>query len=419
MATCRDCNQDMKTADGCTVAELTCGGERFATFPFGRDPGWPAGRMERCGDCGARRGHLHHIGCDVQRCPRCRGQLISCDCRFDQFAGEYGDEDDDPIDDDDEDDAVGAPVVDLAAWPGRAGVAGSGPVGPPRGLVPFDAVAAPSRARHRALVRRIGESALARGRTFDLDVIAACLDVLEAHLGPEGTPLSRPKVNGVLWGGLWNWSSLRDTTLPDRWVDDLWTVLTALAAGWDLAPDSDPIRVLLEPLACYGRVGLDGEPLSDGEDVDFACQCYIPYDPDLAEGLGRLIVGRRRDDGEPLLAVARLQPRARPVDASDWLPWLALTFRVDRESERPARLPPAFVGAAPGDRHNPALWLYRPAAEHHDGGLLALDHDGRPHRVKADRRFRLGFRWVPESYESLALTSAGFHTTPEPPPEWW
>jgi hypothetical protein len=36
-----------------------------------------------CDDCGVRRGKLHQLGCDLEPCPRCDGQAISCDCFYD------------------------------------------------------------------------------------------------------------------------------------------------------------------------------------------------------------------------------------------------------------------------------------------------------------------------------------------------
>lgn len=83
MAVCDCCHGEMTTAISCVVDSLHQKGHRFDLPAFGDEPGWRTS-SNRCGDCGAFRGGWHHPGCDIQRCPACGGQLLSCGCRFDE-----------------------------------------------------------------------------------------------------------------------------------------------------------------------------------------------------------------------------------------------------------------------------------------------------------------------------------------------
>ena len=85
MAKCDCCKQEMLTADGCAYKFVkTTNGTYYKRFLVG-DNDWCHKETDRCGDCGAKYGHYHHPGCDIERCPICHGQLLSCDCDIEFF----------------------------------------------------------------------------------------------------------------------------------------------------------------------------------------------------------------------------------------------------------------------------------------------------------------------------------------------
>lgn len=86
MARCDACKQEMLTATHCAANHKIRfpDGERLRAIPFGEEQNIPFNRDERehvhCGDCNVRPGARHHPGCDMEECPRCHGQRISCEC---------------------------------------------------------------------------------------------------------------------------------------------------------------------------------------------------------------------------------------------------------------------------------------------------------------------------------------------------
>lgn len=126
MAICRTCGQDMLEASSCTLERYNdfVDGQERERIRFGQErhralieqfvhsgassdlPGTegiagrgPLSREEaeravaawqqylarehpdrRCHDCAVRVGGFHHPGCDVEECPRCGYQALSCEC---------------------------------------------------------------------------------------------------------------------------------------------------------------------------------------------------------------------------------------------------------------------------------------------------------------------------------------------------
>ena len=84
MAGCAACKGDMLKVDGCGKVPVdTKDGKRHAPIKYGNEvypDGWKPEVDQRCHDCNCKQQHYHHPGCDVERCPACSGQLISCGC---------------------------------------------------------------------------------------------------------------------------------------------------------------------------------------------------------------------------------------------------------------------------------------------------------------------------------------------------
>jgi hypothetical protein len=78
---CDHCGKEMTKAKTCHFVAVVIGGEDFSPLP------WDG--PHQCHDCKVQAGGYHHPGCDMERCPKCQGQLISCGC----LDGEEGEED--------------------------------------------------------------------------------------------------------------------------------------------------------------------------------------------------------------------------------------------------------------------------------------------------------------------------------------
>jgi hypothetical protein len=88
MAICKFCEQEMHEASGCVLNPINTVDGLLEPIKFGdeKDP-WRkeyATKVLRCGDCATTPGNYHHAGCDIEECPRCGGQILSCDCLIEE-----------------------------------------------------------------------------------------------------------------------------------------------------------------------------------------------------------------------------------------------------------------------------------------------------------------------------------------------
>ena len=55
-------------------------GKDVPRIPYGKEPKRNRADPRPCHDCGARRGMYHGPQCDMEICPGCRGQRLTCGC---------------------------------------------------------------------------------------------------------------------------------------------------------------------------------------------------------------------------------------------------------------------------------------------------------------------------------------------------
>lgn len=83
MAICGYCRKEMLTAKGCRFIAVEINGIKHKPIKWGEEDDFEHyghKKGDRCHDCGAVAPAYHHPGCDMERCPKCKGQLISCGC---------------------------------------------------------------------------------------------------------------------------------------------------------------------------------------------------------------------------------------------------------------------------------------------------------------------------------------------------
>ena len=73
MNICKFCNEELGKIEGCLLSQVKIGNDIYERKKA--DP------VElQCHDCGAGPGKFHHPGCDMEECPKCRGQMLWCNC---------------------------------------------------------------------------------------------------------------------------------------------------------------------------------------------------------------------------------------------------------------------------------------------------------------------------------------------------
>jgi hypothetical protein len=280
---------------------------------------------------------------------------------------------------------------------------------------PLDDAVAPARSLQRSVIADVLAWALAHGVPVQPDVVAFVLDTITNGWNPRPIPgpWQRPDVSHLVQRDSRNHA----TTLGVEHPDDrtaIWALFSHLDEAGLLDPASDPLHALLEPLQCYGGLDPKGRVRADDDagDIDFACQCPLPYEPPSAPGLSRYQIGF---DG-PIFELWR-----PPRSADELCEWYRPISRFSSAARAEGSLwnvpieDFTFVGRIEAHRSTPALWVYR---HRRPEATLVVDADGQPHWPQADSRRRSGVRWKAICV-SAAVWRSGIPAARRPHPFAW
>ena len=77
-----------RIAEAQAMPTVTICGHEYPRIRYGKEPDdWGADRQP-CHDCAVVKGQFHVPSCDVERCPKCGGQAITCECLDDEDGAE-------------------------------------------------------------------------------------------------------------------------------------------------------------------------------------------------------------------------------------------------------------------------------------------------------------------------------------------
>ncbi len=84
MAICTFCGSEMLHGTTCSEEPIRIGDVDYEPIRWGDERGYRFQHVtDRCGDCSVPKGAVHHHGCDLEQCPACLSQALSCGCMDD------------------------------------------------------------------------------------------------------------------------------------------------------------------------------------------------------------------------------------------------------------------------------------------------------------------------------------------------